>query len=108
LQAQAALWSLLALETVVVGLFGDWRIWLGLMLLTLPAFAYFVSRQKRNLQSLVVVFLDELAKARQFIKVAPGTIIESKPVARPGPVRVELPASAGSAPPQTGKEVPAA
>ena len=69
LQAHAAFWSLLGLEALVVGFFGGWQKWLVLLLLTLPLFAYFLARQKRNLQSLVIVFLDDLAKEWKLIKV---------------------------------------
>jgi GT2 family glycosyltransferase len=69
LQAHAAFWSLLGLEALVVGFFGGWQKWLALLLLTLPLFAYFLARQKRNLQSLVIVFLDDLAKEWKLIKV---------------------------------------
>jgi hypothetical protein len=41
--------------------------------LTLPAFAYFLWRQKRKLQSLVIVFLDELAKELKLVKVPSET-----------------------------------
>ena len=71
LLAHVAFWSLLGLEALVMGFFGGWRNWLGLSLLTLPAFAYFLSRQKRNLQSLVVVFLDGLAKQWKLQKIPP-------------------------------------
>ncbi|MSU58202.1 MAG: glycosyltransferase [Pedosphaera sp.] len=69
LQAHVLFWSLLGLEALVVGFFGGWLKWLALLLLTLPLFAYFLHRQKRNLQSLVIVFLDELAKQRKLIKI---------------------------------------
>lgn len=69
LQAKVAFWSLLGLEALVVGYFGGWLKWLALLLLTLPLFAYFLHRQKRNLQSLLVVFLDNLAKQLQLVKI---------------------------------------
>lgn len=40
-----------------------------LLLLTVPFFAWFLNREKRKLQSLMVVFLDELAKELKIIKV---------------------------------------
>ena len=70
LQAKVAFWSLLGLEALVVGFFGGWQNWLWLWCCSrCRLFAYFLSRQKRNLQSLVVVFLDELAKELKLIKV---------------------------------------
>ena len=69
LQAHVAFWSLLGMEAIVVGYFGGWQKWLVLVLLTLPLFAYFLHRQKRNLQSLLIVFLDDLAKELHLIKI---------------------------------------
>ncbi|MEK7706531.1 MAG: glycosyltransferase, partial [Verrucomicrobiota bacterium] len=94
LLAHVAFWSLLGLEALVMGFFGGWRNWLGLSLLTLPAFVYFLSRQKRNLQSLVTVFLDDLAKQWNLIKV-PSEEPE-KPREKPAPMRGQLDKSATS------------
>jgi hypothetical protein len=47
--------------------------WLWLLLLTLPLFVWFIRRQQRNLQSIMVVFLDELAKEWRLTKVQPQT-----------------------------------
>jgi len=69
LQAKVALWSLTGLVTLVTSFFGTWWHCLALLLLTLPAFAWFLWRQKRKLQSLVIVFLDELAKELKLVKV---------------------------------------
>jgi GT2 family glycosyltransferase len=88
LLAHVAFWSLLALEALVIGFFEGWRNWPGLSLLTLPAFVYFLSRQKRNLQSLVIVFLDDLVKQWRLIKVPSGEA--EKPAEKPVPMRVHL------------------
>ena len=84
LQARAAFWSLVGLEVLVVSFFGGWRNWLGLLLQALPAFAWFLARQKRQLQSLVIVFLDELATEARLIKMP-----ERPPEHLPTPVRTE-------------------
>jgi hypothetical protein len=88
LLAHVAFWSLLGLEALVMGFFEGWRNWLGLSLLTLPAFVYFLSRQKRNLQSLVIVFLDDLVKQWRLIKIPAGEA--EKPAEKPAPMRVQL------------------
>ena len=84
LQAHVAFWSLLGLEALVVGFLGGWQKWLALLLLTLPLFAYFLARQKRNLQSLVIVFLDELAKEWRLLKFPEATPetprVETRPI----------------------------
>jgi len=69
LLARVAFWSLLALEALVTGFFGAWKSCLALTLLSLPAFVYFLSHQKRNLQSIVVAFLDDLAKQWNLLKM---------------------------------------
>ena len=40
------------------------RAWLWLLLLTLPLFAWFLQREKRDLQSMIAVFLDDLGPFR--------------------------------------------
>jgi GT2 family glycosyltransferase len=90
LQAKVAFWTLLALEALVVGSFGGWLRWVALVLLTLPLFAYYLHRQKRDLQSLVVVFLDELAKQWKLIRIPSD--FESKRAARkPAAAQIESP-----------------
>ncbi|TAL01170.1 MAG: glycosyltransferase [Verrucomicrobia bacterium] len=69
LQAKVIFWSLFGLEALVTSYFSNWLNWLGLLLLTLPALAYFLHRQKRKQQSLVVVFLDQLAEKWRMIKI---------------------------------------
>ena len=68
---------------LAIGFFFSWLNGLGLLLLTLPAFAYFLSRQKRNLQSLLIVFLDELAKEWRLLKFRETTQEISRVETRP-------------------------
>jgi O-antigen biosynthesis protein len=111
LEAQVVFWLLVALEAIVVGFFGGWLKWAALLLLTLPLFAYYLHRQKRNLQSLLIVFLDGLAKELKLIKVPahqsvkrPAATTESKP----NPMRVELTQLPPKATPPAGEEMPTA
>jgi hypothetical protein len=91
LQAKVVFWSLLGLEAIVVGSFGGWLNWIAMVLLTLPLFAYFQHCQKRKLQSLLVAFLDELAKGLKLIKVsADQNITPPAATPKPPPMRVEL------------------
>lgn len=91
LQAKVVFWSLLGLEAIIVGSFGGWLKWIAMVLLTLPLFAYFLSCQKRKLQSLLVVFLDDLAKGLNLIKVAAERKIAPAAVSpKPAPMRVEM------------------
>jgi GT2 family glycosyltransferase len=69
LQAKVVFWTMLGLELVFVSLAGFERLWPWLVLLTLPAFVSFVLRERRKLQSVTTVFLDELAKERGFVKI---------------------------------------
>ena len=69
LQAKVAFWSLCGFELVLLGFAGPGLRWLWLLLLTLPLLAWLLQREKRNLQSMIVVFLDELAKDLNLAKV---------------------------------------
>jgi len=71
LPAKALFWSLLGLELLIIGLAAPGRPWLWLLLLTLPLFAWFVAREQRRLQSVLIVFLDELVKERGLTKIRP-------------------------------------
>ena len=102
LQAKVVFWSLLGLDLLVIGFFFSWLNGLGLLLLTLPAFVWFLRRQKRNLQSLVIVFLDELAKQWRLIKVTSSRAVEPAPRPKPEPIRVELPKPVEAAPSPAG------
>jgi GT2 family glycosyltransferase len=95
LQAKVVFWSLLGLDLLVMGFFFSWLNGLGLLLLTLPAFVWFLRRQKRNSQSLVIVFLDGLAKQWKLIKVPPG--MTDEPSEKRAPIRVHLDKPAGRA-----------
>ena len=61
LRAKVAFWSLCGLELLICGFAGPRLPWLWLLLLTLPLFAWFIRREQRNLQSMIIVLLDELA-----------------------------------------------
>jgi GT2 family glycosyltransferase len=69
LQARVAFWMLLGAELLIIGLAGFHRIWPWFLLLSLPLFAWFVARERRKLQSVVTVFLDQLAKERGLVKI---------------------------------------
>ena len=73
LQAKVAMWSLLGLELLAFGFFGGWQRWPWLLLLplTMALFAWFVARQKRSLQSVVAVLLDEVVKPLGLVKMPP-------------------------------------
>jgi hypothetical protein len=69
LQAKVVFWTMLGLELVFISLAGFQRPWPWLILLTLPVFWWFVLRERRKLQSVAAVFLDELAKERGLTKI---------------------------------------
>jgi Mlc titration factor MtfA (ptsG expression regulator) len=58
---------LCGLELLLLGLAGSGRPWLWSVLLTLPLIAALLRRQQRDLQSIVRVFLDQVAKEWQFV-----------------------------------------
>jgi len=69
LKAKLSFWLLCGLELVVLGFVASWQPWLWLLLLTLPLFAGFLRREQRDLQSLMVVLLDQLAADWKLSKV---------------------------------------
>jgi GT2 family glycosyltransferase len=81
LRGKLAFWSLCGIELLVCGLVWPRLPWVWLLLLTLPLFAWFLRRQQRNLQSMLVVFLDALASEWHLTKVQPTNARQS--VAKP-------------------------
>jgi hypothetical protein len=69
LAAKFAFWLALAIELLVIGLVGSWRPWSWLLLLTLPLLYWLLHRDQRNLKSVIVVLLDEMAREKGFTKV---------------------------------------
>jgi hypothetical protein len=79
LQAKVMFWGLAGFELLVAGLVGTRWPWIWLVLLSLPLFAWFLHRQGRNLQSMIIVFLDQMAKSLNLTKLRPDTV--EQPVA---------------------------
>jgi O-antigen biosynthesis protein len=69
LRTKVAFWSLCGVEFLICGFAGPRFPWLWLVLLTLPLFAWYIRRQQRNLQSMMVVLLDDLALKWKIAKV---------------------------------------
>ncbi|HZM04547.1 MAG TPA: glycosyltransferase [Candidatus Saccharimonadales bacterium] len=69
LASKVALCSMLGFELVVIGFiwYTLWQIWF--LLLTVPAFAWYVKRDQRDLQSLISVLLDAIAEKNGLIKL---------------------------------------
>jgi len=71
LRAQVGFWLLCGFILLLCGGLGHSHLWLWLLVLTLPAYVWFLRRQQRSLQSRMVVFLDDLAKEWRLTKVEP-------------------------------------
>jgi O-antigen biosynthesis protein len=69
LWAKMAFWGAVALEVPIIAIVGRWFPWVGLIALTVPLFVWFLRREKRALQSLTIVFLDETAKKWDLKKI---------------------------------------
>ncbi len=69
LQAKLAFWATLGFELLVIGVVGKWLPTLRLLLLSVPLFAWFLVWEKRNLQSLIAVLVDDVAKEWRLEKV---------------------------------------
>ena len=89
LQGRLAFWTLFGLELLLIVLLRESSKWLGVILVSLPAFAYYLHTQKRHLQSLVVVFLDKLAEQRGLLKI-PADFEKNKKAASTSPKEVAV------------------
>ena len=69
LAAKAGFWTLAAVEVLVLGFVAARFPWLWLVLLSLPLLAWALRREQRTLRSLLVVFLDDLAREWKLTKV---------------------------------------
>ena len=69
LVARMALWSVAGFQLLLIGWMTSWQPWSWLLLLTLPVCFWLLLRDQRNLQSVAVVLLDELAKEHGLTKV---------------------------------------
>jgi GT2 family glycosyltransferase len=85
LQAKVAFWSLCGLELLILGLLGSSLRWLWFILLSLPLFAWALHRERRSLQSVIVVFLDDLAEEWKLKKIVPEAADETPKTADPVP-----------------------
>jgi hypothetical protein len=79
LEARLAFWALVALEVVILGLLHHWTAWRWLALFTLLPAVWFIRQQARHLQSMIVVFLDEVAKERGLTKLGEAAAIAPPP-----------------------------
>lgn len=69
LLATSAFWSMLGFELLVIGFVGSVIPWLWFLLLTLPLFAWFLEQEQRDLQRLIVVLLDDIARQKNLHKI---------------------------------------
>lgn len=76
LQAKVVFWGLAGLELLVLGLLGGRWPWLWLLLISWPLLGWLLRRQGRNLQSMLVVFLDQLAKDSNLTKLQSDSVAE--------------------------------
>jgi hypothetical protein len=69
LSAKVALCGILGFELVLIGFIWHtlWQIWF--LLLTVPAFAWYVIHDQRDLQRLISVVLDDIAQKNGMIKI---------------------------------------
>jgi hypothetical protein len=70
LLARVVFWSALGFELLIVGLFSKWQPWLWWLLATMPLLFWFLAKQQRDLQRLIAVFLDQVAKQWGLFKMS--------------------------------------
>jgi len=69
LLAQTAFGALVGLELLIIGFVGPFLPWLWLLLLTLPIVVWRQHKEKRDLQRIIAVFLDDVARQLKLFKV---------------------------------------
>ncbi|MGO8701663.1 MAG: glycosyltransferase [Limisphaerales bacterium] len=79
LLAKVTLCSMLGFELVVIGFVWHpfWQIWF--LLLTVPAFIWYVQRDRHCLQRLIAVMLDDIARKNGLVKLRAGAKERSAP-----------------------------
>lgn len=83
LRAKVGFWVLCGLELLAIGFMGGGhRPWPWLLLLSLPVIAWLLHEQPRKLQSILRVFLDELARDWKLVKVVEGKTEDGAPPAK--------------------------
>ncbi|HEY5915499.1 MAG TPA: glycosyltransferase, partial [Verrucomicrobiae bacterium] len=99
LQAKLMLFAVCALQFLVLGLAAASRPWLWLLLLSLPVIAVWLHRERKAVQSMVIILLDDLAPAwgltRTYPSFAPAARKAEAPVLpnRDSPFAAKPPAS---------------
>ncbi len=69
LPAKVAFWSALGFELLMIGFVGSALPWLWALLAIQPLLAWFFSREQRDLQRIIAVTLDDVAKRRGLLKI---------------------------------------
>lgn len=83
LPGKVVFWSALGFELLIIGFVGTTLQWLWLLLLVQPLFIWFFKREQRELQRIIAVLLDEVAKRRGLLKTQNITL-EEKSAEKPG------------------------
>jgi O-antigen biosynthesis protein len=102
--ARVGLATLAGVELLWIGLWGGGRVWPWLVLVSLPLFAWYLTRQGRNLQSVTAIFLEEVAKRWGLVRI--GAEAETKPTPPPERETVPTPEPAPARPARMRVEVP--
>lgn len=80
LEARLAFWALLGLEVVALGLLPGWGAWRWLVLFSILPVVWLIRQQARQLQSMIIILLDEAAKAWQLTKLGAVASDDEPPV----------------------------
>jgi glycosyltransferase involved in cell wall biosynthesis len=79
LQARVIFWSLAGAELLTLGVLGPRFHWLWLLLLTLPAFAWYIHRDHRSLQSMIAIMLHEIAEEWNLTRIGEKPVLAKAP-----------------------------
>jgi hypothetical protein len=82
--AKSIFWSMAGLELVIAGFLGSLSSgWLWLLPVTLPVFIWWMRKQRRNMQGVLGIFLDGVAKQIGLVKVEQHPQIDLQPALAP-------------------------
>lgn len=74
LPAKLAFYSMLAVDLLVVSLVDQYFVWIWFVLINLPVFVWFVLREQCDLQRMIFLMLDSVAKDCGLMRIAPGGV----------------------------------
>lgn len=71
LPARVVFLGILAIELLLIGMLGKFTAYMWMILLTVPLMFWYLKTEERTLKSIMILFLDEVAKSLGMVKIEP-------------------------------------